>query len=75
LPDEPIEHGDICPRQIGLAVLQNPVSVALLLLTGYFSLVVATHRRRSLNTKHALLGAGLLATLTTAAALMATNPV
>lgn len=56
-------------------MLQNPVSVALLLLTGYFFFVVATHRRRSLNTKHALLGAGLLATLTTAAALMATNPV
>jgi hypothetical protein len=56
-------------------VLQNPVSVALLLLTGYFSVVAAVHRRRSLKTKHALVGAGLLATLTTAAVVLATNPV
>jgi len=73
LPDEPIEHGDICPRQIGLAVLQNPVSVALLLLTGYYSVVAAVHQGRPLRARHALVGAGFLATLTTAAAVWGDN--
>jgi hypothetical protein len=60
-------------RQIGCTVLQNPVSVALMLLTGYYSLVAAVHRRRVLRTTRALLGAGLLATLATVAALWATS--
>lgn len=68
-------NSDICPRQIGFVVLQNPVSVALMLLTGYYSLVAAVHRRRSLTTKHALIGAGFLATLTTAAAVLTNNPI
>lgn len=56
-------------------MLQNPVSVALMLLTGYYSLVAAVHQRRSLTTKQALIGAGFLATLTTAAAVLTNNPV
>lgn len=53
-------------------MLQNPVSLALLLLTGYYSVVAAVHQH--LKTKHALMGAGVLACLTTAAAFWATNP-
>jgi hypothetical protein len=49
-------------------VLQNPVSVALLLLTGYYSVVAAVHQGRPLRARHALVGAGFLASLTTAAA-------
>jgi hypothetical protein len=68
-------HGDICLRQIGLTVLQNPVSVALMLLTGYYSLVATVHQGRSFKTKHALIGAGFLATLTTAAAVLTSTQV
>jgi hypothetical protein len=54
-------------------VLQNPVSMALVLLTGYYSLVAALHQRRSMKTSHALAGAGILASLTTAAAIWSMN--
>lgn len=49
-------------------MLQNPVSMALVLLTGYYSVVAAIHQRRSMRTSHALAGAGILAGLTTVAA-------
>ena len=52
-------------------MLQNPVSMALVLLTGYYSFVAATHQRRSMRTRYVLMGAGVLASLTTVAAYVA----
>lgn len=69
------KNGDIRPPPDWIAVLQNPVSLALMLLTGYYSVVAALHRRRSLKTRHALMGAGVLASLTTLAAVLTVRPV
>lgn len=54
---------------IGTALLQNPLALALVLLTFYYALVAAVQRARAGKSVHALIGAALFGILSAATAL------
>ena len=54
---------------MGSAVSHSPVAVALLLLTAYYALVALVQSARAKRADHVLVGAAILAGLTTATAM------